>query len=119
MVLLRPQYARLRIGKIAGQEEQIQSPVPGELSKGGLVRDISVYITRKITELPPSPRNVKRVGSIYHRRSWIIGVRFHVPGLPICVDCDILPYMQWKQYHFHAPRTRKAPERTLSRGRYR
>ena len=32
-MLLRPQYARLRIGKIAGQEEQIKSPVPGELSK--------------------------------------------------------------------------------------
>lgn len=32
-VLLRPQYARLQIGKIAGQEEQIKPPIPGELSK--------------------------------------------------------------------------------------
>lgn len=32
-MLLRPQYARLQIGKIAGQEEQIKPPVPGELSK--------------------------------------------------------------------------------------
>ncbi|KAK2462284.1 hypothetical protein APHAL10511_005590 [Amanita phalloides] len=32
-VLLRPQYARLQIGKIAGEDEQIKPPVPGELSK--------------------------------------------------------------------------------------
>lgn len=32
-VLVRPQYARLQIGKIVGQEEQIKPPIPGELSK--------------------------------------------------------------------------------------
>jgi prepilin-type processing-associated H-X9-DG protein len=32
-VLLRPQYARLQIGTIRGQEEVIKPPVPGELSK--------------------------------------------------------------------------------------
>ncbi|PFH50572.1 hypothetical protein AMATHDRAFT_3854 [Amanita thiersii Skay4041] len=32
-VLLRPQYARLQIGKVIGQEEQIKPPVPGQLSK--------------------------------------------------------------------------------------
>ncbi|KAF8629594.1 hypothetical protein AX15_003340 [Amanita polypyramis BW_CC] len=32
-VLLRPQYARLQIGTIAGEEEQIKAPVPGQLSK--------------------------------------------------------------------------------------
>ncbi|TFK43097.1 peroxisomal acyl-CoA-dehydrogenase [Crucibulum laeve] len=32
-VLLKPQYARLQIGKIAGQEEQIKAPQAGDLSK--------------------------------------------------------------------------------------
>ena len=32
-VLLRPQYARLQIGTVAGQTEQIKAPVPGELSQ--------------------------------------------------------------------------------------
>jgi hypothetical protein len=32
-VLLRPQYARLQIGKIKDQEELIKPPAPGELSK--------------------------------------------------------------------------------------
>lgn len=32
-VLLKPQYARLQIGKIEGQEELIKAPVPGELSQ--------------------------------------------------------------------------------------
>ena len=32
-VLLRPQYARLQIGKIEGEEEEIKPLVPGELSK--------------------------------------------------------------------------------------
>lgn len=32
-VLLRPQYARLQIGVIAGEEEVIKAPVPGALSK--------------------------------------------------------------------------------------
>ncbi|KAF8894305.1 peroxisomal acyl-CoA-dehydrogenase [Mucidula mucida] len=32
-VLLRPQYARLQIGVVAGEEEMIKPPVPGDLSK--------------------------------------------------------------------------------------
>jgi hypothetical protein len=32
-VLLKPQYARLQIGKIQGQEEVIKPLAPGELSK--------------------------------------------------------------------------------------
>ena len=32
-VLLRPQYARLQIGKIQGQEETIKPLLPGQLSK--------------------------------------------------------------------------------------
>jgi hypothetical protein len=32
-VLLRPQYARLQIGKIKGEEEQIKPPKPGDLSQ--------------------------------------------------------------------------------------
>lgn len=32
-VLLRPQYARLQIGKVQGQEELIKPPQPGDLSK--------------------------------------------------------------------------------------
>lgn len=32
-VLLRPQYARLQIGSIQGEEEIIKAPVPGSLSK--------------------------------------------------------------------------------------
>ncbi|KAF7982326.1 hypothetical protein HWV62_29026 [Athelia sp. TMB] len=31
-VLLRPQYARLQVGSIEGEEETIKAPVPGELS---------------------------------------------------------------------------------------
>lgn len=31
-VLLRPQYARLQIGKIQGEEEVIKPPAPGEIS---------------------------------------------------------------------------------------
>ncbi|KAE9399127.1 acyl-CoA dehydrogenase NM domain-like protein [Gymnopus androsaceus JB14] len=32
-VLLRPQYARLQIGTIQGEEEMIKAPIPGSLSK--------------------------------------------------------------------------------------
>ena len=32
-VLLQPQYARLQIGTIEGEEEQIKAPQPGELSR--------------------------------------------------------------------------------------
>jgi len=32
-ILLKPQYARLQIGKVQGQEEVIKPPIPGELSK--------------------------------------------------------------------------------------
>lgn len=32
-VLLKPQYARLQIGKVQGQEETIKAPQPGELSR--------------------------------------------------------------------------------------
>lgn len=32
-MLLRPQYARLQIGSIQGEEEIIKAPVPGSLSK--------------------------------------------------------------------------------------
>lgn len=32
-VLVKPQYARLQIGKIIGQEETIKPPAPGELSQ--------------------------------------------------------------------------------------
>jgi hypothetical protein len=32
-VLLRPQYARLQIGRVRGQEEVIKPPLPGQLSK--------------------------------------------------------------------------------------
>ncbi|TRM68485.1 acyl-CoA dehydrogenase/oxidase [Schizophyllum amplum] len=32
-VLLRPQYARLQIGTLAGEKERIKAPVPGQLSK--------------------------------------------------------------------------------------
>lgn len=32
-VLLRPQYARMQIGKIEGEEEKIKALVPGELSR--------------------------------------------------------------------------------------
>jgi len=31
-VLLKPQYARLQIGKIQGQEEVVKPPLPGEIS---------------------------------------------------------------------------------------
>jgi cytochrome b involved in lipid metabolism len=31
-ILLKPQYARLQIGKIQGSEESIRAPAPGELS---------------------------------------------------------------------------------------
>jgi len=32
-VLLKPNYARLQIGVIAGEEEEIKAPTPGQLSQ--------------------------------------------------------------------------------------